>query len=103
VVQVRAPAAFRGRVLSLYLVALGVAYPVGSLIQGPVVDRIGIGWTTTGSALLLTLVLGVIAVLRPAVRRALFGPPPARTWLAAADGRPGTDVLGETVAGQSGP
>jgi MFS family permease len=103
VVQVRAPSAFRGRVLSLYLVALGVAYPVGSLIQGPVADRIGIGWTTTGSALLLTLVLGVIAVLRPAVRRALFGPPPARTWLAAADGRPGTDVLGETVAGQSGP
>jgi MFS family permease len=103
VVQVRAPSAFRGRVLSLYLVALGVAYPVGSLIQGPVADRIGIGWTTTGSALLLTLVLGVIAILRPAVRHALFGPPPARTGLAAADGRPGTDVLGETVAGQAGP
>jgi predicted MFS family arabinose efflux permease len=80
-------------------VALGVAYPVGSLIQGPVADRIGIGWTTTGSALLLMLVLGVIAVLRPAVRHALFGPPPAR----AAGGPPGTDVLGETVAGQSGP
>jgi hypothetical protein len=33
------------------------------------------------------------------VRHALFGPPPAR----AAGGPPGTDVLGETVAGQSGP
>ena len=43
--------------LSFYLVALGVAYPIGSLIQGPVVDRIGIGWTTTATALLLTLVL----------------------------------------------
>jgi len=103
VVQVRAPAAYRGRVLSLYLVALGVAYPVGSLIQGPVADRIGIGWTTTGSALLLTLILGVLAVTRPAVRHALLGPPPARAGLDGADGRPGTDVLGETVAGQSGP
>ena len=77
VVQIRAPAAYRGRVLSLYLVALGVAYPVGALIQGPVADRIGIGWTTTASALLLALVMAVVAVSRPAVRRALFGPPPA--------------------------
>jgi MFS family permease len=73
VVQLRAPQAYRGRVLSLYLVALGVAYPVGSLVQGPIVDRIGIGWTTTATALLLSLVLAVIAVWRPSARRALFG------------------------------
>jgi MFS family permease len=78
VVQVRAPAAFRGRVLSLYLVALGVAYPVGALIQGPVADRIGIGWTTTGTALLLIVVLAVAAGLLPGVRRALFGEIPPR-------------------------
>lgn len=77
VVQVRAPAAYRGRVLSLYLVALGVAYPVGALIQGPVADRIGIGWTTTATALLLTAVLAVAAVTLPGVRRALFGEAPA--------------------------
>jgi MFS family permease len=77
VVQVRAPAAFRGRVLSLYLVALGVAYPVGALIQGPVADRIGIGWTTTGTALLLIAVLAVAAGLLPGVRRALFGEAPS--------------------------
>jgi MFS family permease len=74
VVQLRAPAAFRGRVLSLYLVALGVAYPVGALAQGPVVDRIGIGWTTAGTAVLLTIVLGAAAGLRPAAVRALLGP-----------------------------
>jgi MFS family permease len=77
VVQLRAPAAYRGRVLSLYLVALGVAYPIGSLIQGPVVDRIGIGWTTTATALLLTVALAAAAVAAPAGRRALFGPAPA--------------------------
>jgi MFS family permease len=76
VVQLRAPAAYRGRVLSLYLVALGVAYPVGSLIQGPVVDRIGMGWTTTGMALLLTLVMATAAVALPGARQALFGPAP---------------------------
>jgi MFS family permease len=76
VVQLRAPRAFRGRVLSLYLVALGVAYPVGALLQGPVVDRIGIGWTTTGTALLLSLVMAVVAARGPGVRRALFGAGP---------------------------
>jgi MFS family permease len=72
VVQLHAPSAYRGRVLSFYLVALGVAYPVGSLIQGPIVDRIGIGWTTTATALLLWLVLAVAALALPATRRALL-------------------------------
>ncbi|HMH91460.1 MAG TPA: MFS transporter [Streptosporangiaceae bacterium] len=79
VVQVRAPAAFRGRVLSLYLVALGVAYPIGALVQGPVADRIGIGWTTTATALLLTLVMAAAAVSLPGVRRALFGAAPGES------------------------
>ena len=71
VVQLRAPAAYRGRVLSFYLVALGVAYPVGSLVQGPVIDRIGVGWTTAGSALLLALVMAAVAAWRPALVRAI--------------------------------
>jgi MFS family permease len=76
VVQLHAPPAYRGRVLSFYLVALGVAYPVGSLIQGPVADRIGIGWTTTATALLLWLVLAAASLALPAARRALLAPPP---------------------------
>jgi predicted MFS family arabinose efflux permease len=71
VVQLRAPAAYRGRVLSFYLVALGVAYPIGSLVQGPVIDRIGVGWTTAGSALLLALVMAAVVAWRPALVRAI--------------------------------
>jgi hypothetical protein len=58
-------------VLSFFLVALGVAYPIGSLVQGPVIDRVGIGWTTAGSAVLLSLVMSIVVVGRPAVARAI--------------------------------
>jgi MFS family permease len=71
VVQLRAPQAYRGRILAFYLVALGVGYPVGSLLQGPVIDRIGLGWTTAGTALLLLLIMALVAVIRPGFVRAL--------------------------------
>jgi MFS family permease len=101
VVQVRAPAAFRGRVLSLYLVALGVAYPIGALVQGPVADRIGIGWTTTATAALLTLVLALAAVSLPGVRRALFAAAPGESAVAAAGSLGAEAVLAEAVADQA--
>lgn len=75
VVQLRAPAAFRGRVLSLYLVALGVIYPLGSLAQGLVADRIGLSETTALFALVLVAVVAGIGVFRPAVLAALDDPP----------------------------
>lgn len=65
VVQLRAPPAFRGRILSFYLVALGVSYPIGSLIQGPLADRVGLAWTTGGSATVLAAGLTALALLRP--------------------------------------
>jgi MFS family permease len=71
VVQLRAPAAYRGRVLSFFLVALGVSYPLGSLIQGPIIDRIGIGPTTAGTALVLLAILVVVAFWRPGIGRAI--------------------------------
>jgi MFS family permease len=71
VVQLRAPEAFRGRILAFFLVALGVAYPIGSLVQGPIIDRIGIGWTTAGGAALLSLVMAVVAVGRRGIARAI--------------------------------
>jgi hypothetical protein len=106
VVQVRAPAAFRGRVLSLYLVALGVAYPIGALVQGPVADRIGIGWTTTATALLLTLVMAAAAVSLPGVRRALFAAAPGSGEPASGEPASGESalaaaVLAEAVADQA--
>jgi MFS family permease len=71
-VQLRAPQAYRGRVLSFFLVALGVAYPIGSLIQGPIIDWIGLGWTTAGTAVLLTLIMAVVTVRRPGFVRAII-------------------------------
>lgn len=72
-VQLRAPAAYRGRVLSFFLVALGVAYPIGSLIQGPVIDWIGLGWTTAAAAVLLALIMTAVALRSPAFVRAITG------------------------------
>jgi predicted MFS family arabinose efflux permease len=71
-VQLRAPEAYRGRVLSFFLVALGVAYPIGSLAQGPVIDWIGLGWTTAGTAVLLALIMAVAAVRSPGFVRAII-------------------------------
>ena len=73
VVQLRAPEAYRGRILSFFLVALGVAYPVGSLVQGPVIDRVGVGPTTAGTALLLLLIMAVTAWRRPGFVRSITG------------------------------
>jgi predicted MFS family arabinose efflux permease len=70
-VQLRAPQAYRGRVLSFFLVALGVAYPLGSLAQGPVIDWIGLGWTTAGTALLLSLIMAVVAWRKPGLVRVI--------------------------------
>jgi MFS family permease len=83
VVQLRAPTELRGRVLSLYLVALGVSYPIGSLVQGPLADRLGLDWTTAGSAVMLAVTLLAVRVVRPGVFAALSAPMaaevPART------------------------
>lgn len=71
VIQLRAPAAFRGRVVSLFLVSLGTLYPLGALWQGAVGDALGLRWATTmGAAALLGVVAG-LALLRPEVLRVL--------------------------------
>jgi MFS family permease len=67
VVQLRAPDEYRGRILSIYLVALGVVYPIGSLLQGPLADRFGLTATTTLFAAFLLAVMAAIAVFRPRV------------------------------------
>ncbi len=85
VAQLFAPAAYRGRVLSFFLVALGVAYPVGALAQGPVADHLGIGWTTAGSAMLLALAGILVVWRRPDFARAITSREPS-------------EVAGEPVA-----
>jgi MFS family permease len=71
-VQLRAPQEYRGRVLSIFMVALGVAYPLGSLAQGPVIDGIGLGWTTAGTAGLLALIMVAVVLRRPGFVRAII-------------------------------
>src|ERR1700722_243567 len=77
VTQLFAPVAYRGRVLSFFLVALGVAYPVGALAQGPVADHLGVGWTTAGSALILALAGLLVAWRWPGFTRAVTAAEPA--------------------------
>lgn len=70
-VQLYAPPDYRGRVLSFFQVALGVSYPIGALLQGPVADAIGIGWTTACSAIALALIMAAVVVFRPGFARTL--------------------------------
>lgn len=77
VVQLRAPVASRGRVVSLFLVGLGTLYPLGALWQGLVGDAVGLRWATTLGAAALLAVLAGLAILRPASLLAL-DPLPAK-------------------------
>jgi MFS family permease len=71
VIQLQAPAEYRARVLSLYFVVVGVVYPVGAALQGRIADLHGLRLTTAGGALAMALVVGLVAVARPARLRSL--------------------------------
>ena len=71
VVQLRAPMHLRARVISLYFLGLGVLYPVGATIQGPIADHVGLGPVTAGGALLLLAFVGGLRLFRPESLRAL--------------------------------
>lgn len=74
VVQLRAPAEYRGRILSLYFMALGSIYPIGALVQGAVADRVGLATTTVAAGLAMLAVLTGIALARPGILQALDDP-----------------------------
>ncbi len=71
VVQLRAPFAARGRVLSLYMLSLGTIYPIGAVLQGAVGSHVGVRQITVVGAVLLGAVLVALAALRPSIFRAL--------------------------------
>lgn len=77
VAQLHAPAEYRGRVLSFFLVALGVAYPIGALAQGPIANHIGVAWTTVTAAVTLAVVCVLVAWRRPSFVRAVLAREPA--------------------------
>lgn len=87
-VQLHATDALRGRMLGIYMMALGVLYPVGALVQGAVADVVGIRVVTVGGAVALLVVTGLV------LRRRVLGvddPPVARTVTVAA-GPPAADL-----------
>ncbi len=75
VVQLRAPAEFRGRVHSIYMMGLGIVYPLGAVLQGLVANHVGVRAVTVVGAGALLVVLGGIAALAPGVLSALGDPP----------------------------
>ena len=75
VVQLRAPAALRGRILSLYMVALGTVYPLGAVVQGAVGDRFGLRTVTAAAAAVFLVVVVAAGLLRPDLVAALDDPP----------------------------
>jgi MFS family permease len=75
VVQLRAPAELRGRILSIYMMGLGIIYPIGAVVQGAVADRTGIRAVTVVGAVALMAGLLALAAFRPAVFSELGEPP----------------------------
>jgi len=74
VVQLRAPAALRARILSLYMVALGTVYPLGAVLQGALGDRFGLRTVTAGSASLFLVVVVTAGIARPQLARTFDDP-----------------------------
>jgi len=77
VVQLRAPVEARGRILSIYMMALGLVYPLGAVLQGWLADSHGVRAVTVWGALALLVVLILAALLRPSTFTNLADPPSA--------------------------
>jgi len=79
VVQLRAPVASRGRILSIYMMALGLVYPLGAVLQGWLADVHGVRAVTAAGALVLLFLATLAALVRPTVFTNLGDPPVADT------------------------
>ena len=71
IAQLRAPAALRGRVVSVLMMLIGALYPIGAVAQGAIADEIGLRATTAGAAILLGASLLAWRLLRPHAADAL--------------------------------
>lgn len=86
VAQLRSPAEVRGRVISVLMMLLGIMYPIGSVVQGALADRIGLRATTVGAAVLMLAVLVIAKLVRPDFADALDAPVAAVPTIAAPRG-----------------
>lgn len=77
VVQLRAPVEARGRVLGLYMMALGTIYPIGAIAQGALARAVGIRSVTVFSGVLLLTLMVAIIRMRPGAVAAFDDPPPS--------------------------
>ncbi len=77
VVQLRAPTNARGRVLSFYMLSLGVLYPVGAVLQGAVGTHAGVREVTAAGGVALLVVMMLTRALRPGVFMSLGDRPVA--------------------------
>jgi MFS family permease len=75
VVQLRAPAEARGRILSIYMMGLGIVYPIGAVTQGWIANHVGVRAVTVAGAVALLATITGIAVVRPGIFSALGDPP----------------------------
>lgn len=102
VVQVRAPAVARGRVLGIYMMVLGGMYPLGAVVEGALERAVGTRPVTVASGIVLLLVLGALAVVRRPWFSALdppAGPMPAAVDAVVAGAPVGGPVVGGPVVG----
>lgn len=74
VVQLRAPAAVRARAISLFHATLTIAFPLGSLAQGAVADRLGLRPVAIAGAGALVVIVAGLRLLRPAALDAVEDP-----------------------------
>jgi MFS family permease len=66
-IQLRAPRALRGRIVGIYMMALGVLYPIGAIAQGAVANRIGLRATTVAGAAGLIVVTSLFNLQRRSI------------------------------------
>ncbi|MGD0882940.1 MAG: MFS transporter [Acidimicrobiales bacterium] len=74
VVQLHAPPAVRGRILSIYMMALGLVYPLGAVVQGWAADAHGVRAVTAVGALILLAAVVLARLFRPTVLADLADP-----------------------------
>jgi len=73
-IQLRAPEEARGRVLSIFMMALGIIYPIGLIIEGMIGQAIGVPRLTALTGVTLLLVFGLLALFSPQIFRSLRAP-----------------------------
>jgi MFS family permease len=83
VVQRRAPPQVRGRVLGLYMMVLGVTYPVGAVLEGAVAHIVGIRPVTVVSGIALFAAMVGIGLGRKQLFAALEGLAPVPAAVAS--------------------